>query len=666
MTITSRERANAIRFLAIDSVQKANSGHPGMPMGMADIAEVLWTRFLKHSPKHPKWLDRDRFVLSNGHGAMLQYALLHLSGYDLSIQDLKDFRQLHSKTPGHPEVHETPGVETTTGPLGQGLANAVGMAIAEKMLAAHFNRPNHAIVDHHTYAFVGDGCLMEGISHEACSLAGTLGLGKLIVFWDDNEISIDGNVSGWFTNDVPKTFDSYGWQVIEAVDGHDAEQIAAAIEKAQAETDKPTIICCKTQIGFGSPNKVGKSSSHGSPLGDEEIALTRENLNWPYAPFEIPEEIQASWDMSEQGAELEKAWSENLTAYEAEHPELAAELVRRLSGQLPSNWSQLISDFIEKAQEEQKPTATRKASGAVLQAIAPELPELIGGSADLSGSNNTLWKGASFLTKDNADASYINYGVREFAMAAIMNGMALHGGFIPYAGTFLVFQSYAANATRMSALMGCKVVYVFTHDSIGLGEDGPTHQPVMETATLRMTPGMTVWRPADLVETAIAWENAIEADGPASLLLTRQTIEAFDRDEATLENARRGAYVLQDCAEQADVILIATGSELELAMQASDELRERGLQVRVVSMPSCEVFEAQDDEYKKSVLPAAVTNRVAVEASAADFWYKYVGLQGKVIGMNRFGLSAPYKQAYEECGITVDAIVQAASALVSV
>ncbi|OGT29848.1 MAG: transketolase [Gammaproteobacteria bacterium RIFCSPHIGHO2_12_FULL_35_23] len=661
---TRRELADAIRFLAIDAVQQANSGHPGMPMGMADIAEVLWNDFLKHNPINPSWINRDRFILSNGHGAMLQYALLHLTGYDLSITDLKAFRQLHSKTPGHPEHGYTPGIETTTGPLGQGLANGVGMAIAEKILATQFNRPGHTIIDHHTYVFVGDGCLMEGISHEVSSLAGTLGLGKLIVFWDDNEISIDGHVSGWFTTDIPKRFQAYNWQVIAKVDGHNPIHIKQAIEEAKAETARPTLICCKTTIGYGSPNKAGTAEVHGAPLGVDEVAKTRENLKWNHPSFEIPTEIYKAWNAKARGQILEESWQKKYIAYQLAFPEFAKELARRLQGNLSNDWPELINNFLHAAQKNSQAMATRKASGDVLQLLGPKMPELLGGSADLSGSNNTLWKGAKHLSKDNADANYIFYGVREFGMSAIMNGIALHGGFIPYGGTFLVFQTYAANATRMSALMHLRVIYIFTHDSIGLGEDGPTHQPIVEAATLRMTPHMTVWRPCDLVETIVAWQLALEnKEGPTSLLLTRQNTAAQTRDEKTLANIKRGGYILSESDKEPEVILIATGSEVELAMQAALQLQVEGCQVRVVSMPSCEVFTKQELAYQESVLPSRITKRIAIEASCLDYWYKFVGLQGRVIGMKSFGVSAPYKEAYNECGITVATIVKQAKEL---
>lgn len=661
---THQQLANAVRFLAIDAVQKANSGHPGMPMGMADIAATLWQDFLKHNPTDPKWLNRDRFILSNGHGAMLHYALLHLSGYDLSIEDLKQFRQLHSKTPGHPENFETPGVETTTGPLGQGLANGVGMAIAEKILAAEFNRPGFPIIDHYTYVFAGDGCLMEGISHEVCSLAGTLGLGKLIVFWDDNGISIDGDVSGWFTVHVPKQFEAYEWQVITNVDGHDPKAISAAILQAQNEKDKPTLICCRTKIGFGSPNKVGTSDVHGAPLGHEEIAATRTALNWPHAPFEIPADIYATWNAQDKGIALEKDWQAMYTQYRITHPQLAMELERRVQKQLPAQWSSSIEAWLMQAQAEEKPVATRKSSQQIIAKIAAILPELIGGSADLSCSNLTDWPQMKALSKDQSAANYIYYGVREFGMAAIMNGLALYNGFIPFGGTFLVFQTYCANAVRMSALMKQQVIYVFTHDSIGLGEDGPTHQPIAEAATLRMTPNMTVWRPCDPAETVAAWQAAIEQkNGPTSLLLSRQNLNPQKRDAMQVANIQRGAYILLDAEKTPDIILIATGSEVMLAMETAVMLQKDDIAVRVVSMPSCEVFMAQDYDYRESVLPSSVRKRIAIEASASDYWYKFVGLDGTVIGMQRFGASAPAKEVFADCGFTVQHVYTAANLL---
>ena len=656
---TRQQLANAIRFLSMDSVQKAKSGHPGAPMGMADIAEVLWRDFLHHNPTNPQWANRDRFVLSNGHGSMLIYSLLHLSGYDVSIEDLKQFRQLHSKTPGHPEFGYTPGVETTTGPLGQGITNAVGMAIAEKTLAGQFNRDGHNIVDHHTYVFLGDGCLMEGISHEACSLAGTLGLGKLIAFYDDNNISIDGHVDGWFTDDTQKRFEAYGWQVIPAIDGHNPAQIIEAIKQAQAETNKPTLIICKTIIGFGSPNKSNSHDCHGAPLGDEEIALTRKALNWDYAPFEIPADIYAQWDAKAKGAELEKAWHEKFAAYAKAYPELAAEFTRRIEKKLPADWAKESQAFIAHLQANPASIASRKASQNAIEAYAKVLPELLGGSADLASSNLTLWSGSKPIrATQNVDGNYLNYGVREFGMAAIMNGIALHGGFIPYGATFLMFMEYAHNAIRMAALMKQRSLFVFTHDSIGLGEDGPTHQPVEQTSALRLIPNLNTWRPCDQVESAIAWKAAIErTDGPSALIFTRQNLAQMDRTSEQLANVARGAYVLKDCAGTPDLIFIATGSEVELAVKAAEQLTAEGKKIRVVSMPSTNVFDKQDEAYREAVLPSAVTKRVAVEAGIADFWYKYVGFNGRIVGMHSFGESAPADQLFKLFGFTVDNVV---------
>ena len=651
--------ANAIRVLSMDAVQKANSGHPGAPMGMADIAEVLWRDFLKHNPTNPKWADRDRFVLSNGHGSMLIYSLLHLTGYDLSIEDLKQFRQLHSKTPGHPEYGYAPGVETTTGPLGQGITNAVGMAIAEKTLAGQFNREGHEIVDHYTYAFLGDGCLMEGISHEACSLAGTLGLGKLIAFYDDNNISIDGHVDGWFSDDTAQRFEAYGWQVIRNVDGHDAEQIKFAIENAKAEKDRPTLIICKTIIGYGSPNKSASHDCHGAPLGNEEIKLTRKALNWTYAPFEIPADVYAQWDAKAKGAEQERAWDAKFAAYEAAYPELAAEFKRRVSGELPANWAQESQAFVEKLQANPAAIASRKASQNAIEAYAHVLPELLGGSADLASSNLTLWSGSKPIRADhNVDGNYINYGVREFGMSAIMNGIALHGGFIPYGATFLMFYEYAHNAVRMAALMKQRSIFVYTHDSIGLGEDGPTHQPVEQTASLRYIPNLETWRPADQVESAVAWKAAIERkEGPSALIFTRQNLQQQPRNAAQLADIARGGYILKDCAGTPDLIFIATGSEVELAVKAAEVLEAEGKKVRVVSMPSTNVFDKQDAAYREAVLPKAVTKRVAIEAQLSDFWYKYVGFEGKIVGMNSFGESAPANELFKLFGFTVENVV---------
>ena len=651
--------ANAIRVLSMDAVQKANSGHPGAPMGMADIAEVLWRDFLKHNPTHPKWADRDRFVLSNGHGSMLIYSLLHLTGYDLSIEDLKQFRQLHSKTPGHPEYGYAPGVETTTGPLGQGITNAVGMAIAEKTLAGQFNREGHEIVDHYTYAFLGDGCLMEGISHEACSLAGTLGLGKLIAFYDDNNISIDGHVDGWFSDDTAQRFEAYGWQVIRNVDGHDAEQIKFAIENAKAEKDRPTLIICKTIIGYGSPNKSASHDCHGAPLGNEEIELTRKALNWTYAPFEIPADVYAQWDAKAKGAEQERAWDAKFAAYEAAYPELAAEFKRRVSGELPANWAQESQAFVEKLQANPAAIASRKASQNAIEAYAHVLPELLGGSADLASSNLTLWSGSKPIRADhNVDGNYINYGVREFGMSAIMNGIALHGGFIPNGATFLMFYEYAHNAVRMAALMKQRSIFVYTHDSIGLGEDGPTHQPVEQTASLRYIPNLETWRPADQVESAVAWKAAIERkEGPSALIFTRQNLQQQPRNAAQLADIARGGYILKDCSGTPDLIFIATGSEVELAVKAAEVLEAEGKKVRVVSMPSTNVFDKQDAAYREAVLPKAVTKRVAIEAQLSDFWYKYVGFEGKIVGMNSFGESAPANELFKLFGFTVENVV---------
>ena len=660
MTMAERKvLANAIRVLSMDAVQKANSGHPGAPMGMADIAEVLWRDFLKHNPNNPKWADRDRFVLSNGHGSMLIYSLLHLTGYDLSIEDLKQFRQLHSKTPGHPEYGYAPGVETTTGPLGQGITNAVGMAIAEKTLAAQFNREGHDIVNHYTYAFLGDGCLMEGISHEAASLAGTLGLGKLIAFYDDNNISIDGHVDGWFSDDTAQRFEAYGWQVIRNVDGHDPEQIKFAIENAQAEKERPTLIICKTIIGYGSPNKCNSHDCHGAPLGEAEIKAAREFLNWEHEPFVIPADIYAAWDAKAKGAEEEQSWDAKFAAYSTAYPELATEFKRRMSGELPANWEAESQAFIEKLQANPANIASRKASQNAIEAYAHVLPEFLGGSADLASSNLTLWSGSKPIRADhNVDGNYINYGVREFGMSAIMNGIALHGGFIPYGATFLMFYEYAHNAVRMAALMKQRVLFVYTHDSIGLGEDGPTHQPVEQTAALRYIPNLETWRPADQVESAIAWKAAVERhDGPSALIFTRQNLQQQNRTAEQLANVARGGYVLKDAAGTPDLILIATGSEVELAVKAAEVLEAEGKKVRVVSMPSTNVFDKQDEAYRESVLPRSVTKRVAIEAQLSDFWYKYVGFEGRIVGMNSFGESAPAGELFKLFGFTVENVV---------
>ena len=658
-----RERANAIRALSMDAVQKANSGHPGAPMGMADIAEVLWRDYLQHNPNNPQWADRDRFVLSNGHGSMLIYSLLHLSGYDVTVDDLKNFRQLHSRTPGHPEYGYTAGVETTTGPLGQGIANAVGFALAEKVLGAQFNREGHEIVNHFTYAFLGDGCMMEGISHEVCSLAGTLGLGKLIAFYDDNGISIDGEVHGWFTDDTPKRFEAYGWQVIRNVDGHDADEIRTAIETAR-KSAQPTLICCKTIIGFGSPNKQGKEECHGAALGNDEIALTRANLGWNHAPFEIPADIYAEWSAKEAGAAREAAWNERFAAYAVAHPELAAEFQRRVKGELPADFATQAAAYIAEVATKGETIASRKASQNALNAFGPLLPEFLGGSADLAGSNLTLWKGCKGVSAEDAAGNYMFYGVREFGMSAIMNGVALHGGFIPYGATFLIFMEYARNAVRMSALMKQRVLYVFTHDSIGLGEDGPTHQPIEQLTSLRSTPNLDTWRPADAVESAVAWKAAIERkDGPSALIFSRQNLPHQERDAAQLANVARGGYVLKDCDGEPELILIATGSEVGLAVQAFDQLTAAGRKVRVVSMPSTSLFDQQDAAYKQSVLPLEVGARIAIEAAHADYWYKYVGLEGRVIGMTSFGESAPAPALFEHFGFTVENVVATAEEL---
>jgi len=664
--MTSRQdHANAIRALSMDAVQQAKSGHPGAPMGMADIAEVLWNDFLKHNPSNPNWVDRDRFVLSNGHGSMLIYSLLHLSGYDLPIDELKQFRQLHSKTPGHPEYGYTPGIETTTGPLGAGLSNAVGMAIAEKTLAAQFNRDDHNIVDHFTYCFLGDGCLMEGISHESCSLAGTLGLGKLIAFWDDNGISIDGHVEGWFTDDTPARFAAYGWHVIADVDGHNPEAIAKAIVEAKMVTDKPTMICCKTIIGFGSPNKSGTHNCHGAPLGDDEIAAAREFLNWPHAPFDIPQDVYDGWDKKAKGNDVEESWNEAFRAYKLAYPELATEYERRvINKELPANFEEKANAFIAKCQADGENIASRKASQNSIAEFGALLPELLGGSADLAGSNLTLWTGSKGINAEDASGNYLFYGVREFGMSGIMNGISLHDGFINYGATFLMFMEYARNAVRMSAIMKQRAIYVFTHDSIGLGEDGPTHQPIEQLASLRTTPNMNVWRPCDAVESAVAWKHAVERnDGPSSLIFSRQSLPHQDRSAEQLGNVVKGAYVLRDCSGTPDLILIATGSEIGLAQDSADALSEKGAKVRVVSMPSTELFDQQSAEYKQTVLPLEVTARVAIEASIADYWYKYVGLDGRIVGMETFGESAPAGQLFEEFGFTVENVVAVAEEL---
>jgi transketolase len=657
-----KQLANAIRALSMDAVQKAKSGHPGAPMGMADIAEVLWRDFLKHNPANPDWPDRDRFILSNGHGSMLLYSLLHLTGYALTIDDLKQFRQLHSKTPGHPEYGYAPGVETTTGPLGQGVTNAVGMALAEKALAAQFNKPDFEIVDHHTYVFLGDGCLMEGISHEACSLAGTLGLNKLIAFWDDNGISIDGNVEGWFTDDTPARFKAYGWHVIANVDGHSSDAVKAAIDQAKTQTDRPTLICCKTVIGYGAPNKGGSHDCHGAPLGEAEIVAARAYLQWHHAPFDIPADIYADWDANSKGASAETQWNTLFAAYRTAYPQLAAEFSRRTAGDLPANWAEQSQAYIEKLQANPATIASRKASQNALNAFGPLLPEFMGGSADLAGSNLTIWSGSKPLTAKDASGNYIYYGVREFGMSAMMNGIALHGGFVPYGATFLMFVEYARNAVRMAALMKQRVIFVYTHDSIGLGEDGPTHQPVEQLASLRATPNLMNWRPCDQVESAVAWQAAIErTTGPTTLIFSRQNLQQQARDNATVQTIKRGGYVLLDSEQPAELIIIATGSEVELAVQAAKMLTSKGKQVRVVSMPSTDVFDAQDAAYRETVLPANISKRIAVEAGITDCWYKYVGLAGDIIGMTSFGESAPAEQLFEHFGITADAIVNAAT-----
>ncbi|MCL1122928.1 transketolase [Shewanella surugensis] len=658
-----KELANAIRALSMDAVQKANSGHPGAPMGMADIAEVLWRDHLSHNPANPEWANRDRFILSNGHGSMLHYSLLHLAGYDLHIEDLKQFRQLHSRTPGHPEYGYAPGIETTTGPLGQGITNAIGMAIAERSLAAQFNREGHSVVDHFTYSFMGDGCLMEGISHEACSLAGTLGLGKLIAFWDDNGISIDGDVEGWFTDDTVKRFEAYGWHVVAGVDGHDSESINAAIEAAKLDP-RPSLLCCKTIIGYGSPNKGGSHDCHGAPLGDAEIQAAREFLGWKHAPFEIPADIYAQWDAKEAGLAAEQAWDKEFAAYSVAYPELAAELKRRTLGELPANFAAESKAYIEELQANPANIASRKASQNALETYGKMLPEFIGGSADLAPSNLTIYSGSKPITAEDASGNYLHYGVREFGMSAIMNGIALHGGFVPYGATFLMFMEYARNALRMAAIMKQRSIFVYTHDSIGLGEDGPTHQPVEQIASLRLTPNMSTWRPCDQVESAVAWKYAIERnDGPTALIFSRQSLTQQARSSEQLANVAKGGYTLIDCEGTPDVILISTGSEVDLAVKAQKELSAAGHKARVVSIPATDVFDKQDAAYKESVLPSQVANRVAIEAGIADYWYKYVGLNGRIIGMTTFGESAPANQLFEMFGFTVDNVVAAAKEL---
>ncbi len=661
-----RELANAIRALSMDAVQKANSGHPGMPMGMADIAEVLWNDHLKHNPANPKWWDRDRFILSNGHGSMLHYSLLHLSGYALPLEELKRFRQLHSMTPGHPEYGYTPGIETTTGPLGQGLSNGVGMAIAEKVLSGRFNRDGHRVIDHMTYVFAGDGCLMEGISHEACSLAGTLGLGKLICFYDDNNISIDGEVEGWFTDDTPRRFEAYGWHVIRDVDGHDPGAVDAAIRAAMEESKRPTLIQCKTIIGWGAPNKQGKESTHGAPLGEDEVARVRETIGWPHPPFEVPDQIYAGWDAREKGKASESDWDRLFEAYRKAHPKLAAELERCMQAELPKDWKNHRDEFVHAVDKKAENIASRKASQNALEGYGPKLPELIGGSADLTGSNLTRWSGSRTLSAGVDDANYIYFGVREFAMAAICNGIALHGGLIPYCATFLIFSEYARNAIRMAALMKIRNIFVFTHDSIGLGEDGPTHQAVEQTASLRLIPNMSVWRPCDAVESAVAWASALErTGGPTSLLFSRQGLPHQKRTRKQIEAIRRGGYVLKDCDAEPDAIIIATGSEVGLAVGAAELLRDKGVQIRIVSMPSTDTFDAQPESYRESVLPASVRARVSVEAGVTSYWYKYVGFEGKAVGIDTFGESAPYKDVFAHFGFTVENVVNAVEEVLS-
>ncbi|MBX2868504.1 MAG: transketolase [Acidiferrobacterales bacterium] len=661
--ISRRQKANAIRALSMDAVQQAKSGHPGAPMGMADIAEVLWSDYLKHSPANPDWVNRDRFVLSNGHGSMLIYSLLHLTGYDLDIDEIRNFRQLHSKTPGHPEYGYTPGVETTTGPLGQGITNAVGMALAERTLAAQFNRPEHSIIDHHTWAFLGDGCLMEGISHEACSLAGTLGLGKLIAFYDDNGISIDGEVQGWFTDDTVGRFEAYGWQVVPDVDGHDPEVLRHAIEAAKNETSKPTLICCKTTIGFGSPNKAGTGASHGAPLGEEEVELTRKELDWPHPAFEIPAEIKQQWDARESGKEREAKWNQAFAAYQSAYPDLAAELQRRLQRELPADWVEKSALEINRINEEALTIATRKASLNSLNALGPLLPELLGGSADLAGSNYSIWSGSTDVQEDHA-GNYVYFGVREFAMSAIVNGMILHGGFKAYGATFLMFSEYARNALRMAALMKIPSLFLFTHDSIGVGEDGPTHQPVEQTATLRMIPGMSVWRPCDAVESVIAWQQALASkDQPFSLIFSRQNSAHQERNSSQIENVARGGYILRECEGEPEAVVIATGTEVELATAAAEALPDRRIQV--VSMPSTDRFDTQDEAYRESVLPSGVTKRLAIEAGVTAGWWKYVGHEGLILGIDSFGESAPASEVYKHLGITVESAIDALRTLLA-
>lgn len=660
-----RELANVIRVLSMDAVQQANSGHPGMPMGMADIAEVLWNDFLSHNPCNPNWWNRDRFVVSNGHGCMLLYSLLHLTGYALSIDDIKQFRQLHSKTPGHPEFGETPGVETTTGPLGQGLANAVGMAIAEKHLAKQFNRNGFSIIDHFTYAFVGDGCLMEGISHEVCSLAGTLKLGKLIVFYDDNQISIDGDVQGWFTDNTPQRFESYGWHVVPNVDGHDSAAIQQAIMAAQAVMDKPSLICCKTIIGWGAPNKAGTAKTHGEALGEAEVAAVREQLQWPHPPFVIPDNLRETWDARKKGQALENAWKTLWEEYTQHHPELAKELARRMEHRLPDAWQVSAEEFLKITVEKKESIASRKASQNCLNYFSKILPELMGGSADLTGSNLTAWSGVEAFSDKTPEGQYIFYGVREFGMSAIMNGLALHGGIIPFGGTFLTFSDYARNALRLAALMRQKVIFVYTHDSIGLGEDGPTHQPIEHAASLRLIPQLSMWRPCDTVESAVAWQVALQHRGPTCLLFSRQTLPFIERDANSLPEIKKGGYILMDCGGMPDIIMIATGSEVALTMEAALILKQSSTKVRVVSMPSTDTFLSQDAAYQQTVLPKEVATRLVVEAAASDGWYKFIGCHGRIIGIDRFGASAPAKAVFNEFGFTVEHIVTVANELLA-
>ena len=664
-TLQRRTLANAVRALSMDAVQQANSGHPGAPMGMADIAEVLWRDYLQHNPANPHWPNRDRFILSNGHGSMLLYSLLHLSGYPLTTEDLKQFRQLHSKTPGHPEYGYTEGVETTTGPLGQGVANAVGMALAEKTLASQFNQPGFDVVNHFTYAFVGDGCLMEGISHEVCSLAGTQELGKLIVFYDDNGISIDGEIEGWFTDDTPTRFRSYNWQVISNVDGHDAKAIIAAIEEARRDSSRPTLICCKTTIGFGSPNKAGSHDCHGAPLGKDEIQATKHALDWHHGPFEIPEDVSHAWNAFDKGQTLETLWKQLLEGYKAKHPELAAQFLRRIEGSLPADWDEIKKDILAQQSTLTDDVATRKCSQNTLQLLGDKIPELLGGSADLAPSNLTMWNGSEAISPAQPDGNYIHYGVREFGMTAIMNGVALYGGFIPYGGTFLMFMEYARNAVRMSALMNQRVIHIYTHDSIGLGEDGPTHQPIEQITALRVTPNLQTWRPCDQFETTVAWLAALERnEGPSAFILSRQNLPQQKRDGIQQQNATKGGYILKACKDTPDVILIATGSEVALAMDSAIALEQQGFSVQVVSMPCAERFAQQTKSYRDKVLPTHIRARVAIECGHSDYWYKYVGIDGAVIGINRFGESAPANELMTLFGFTQEKVVETSKRII--